>query len=79
MGYFAVKSLITAEILYHFPDYPKLLQTYIWQEYDLVPYYPALNNFLTFWERELDGKLHSVKVASLPIAPWCNNISYPSV
>lgn len=56
--------LTTAEILYHLPDYPRLLQSYVWQEYDLAPKFPQLNKFLAFWERELDGKLHSVKVAS---------------
>lgn len=54
--------LTTAEILYHFPDHPALLQTYVWQELDLAPKFPTLKKFLAFWERELDGKLHSVKV-----------------
>lgn len=54
--------LTTAEILYHFPDYPQLLQSFIWQELDLAPKFPVLNRFLGFWEKELDGKLHSVKV-----------------
>ena len=55
--------LTTAEILYHRPDYPALLQSYLWQEYDLAPRFPALNRFLHFWETKLDGKLHSVRVA----------------
>ena len=55
--------LTTAEILYHRPDYPTLLQSYLWQEYDLVPRFPALNRFLQFWETKLDGRLHSVRVA----------------
>ncbi|GAB4517147.1 MAG: usg protein [Parvularculaceae bacterium] len=55
--------LATAEILYHMPDHPKLLQSYIWQEYDLAPEYPVLRKFLDFWSRNLDGKLHSVTVA----------------
>ena len=59
--------LTTAEILYHMPDHPKLLQSYIWQEYDLRPSYPVLQKFLTFWEQNLDGKLHSVKVANVEI------------
>lgn len=59
--------LTTAEILYHFPDHPALLQSYTWQEIDLVPDFPQLKKFLTFWERELDGRLHSVKVASCEI------------
>lgn len=56
--------LTTAEILYHLPDHPGLLQTYVWQELDLAPRYPALRRFLGFWARELDGKLHSIKVAT---------------
>lgn len=56
--------LTTAEILYHMPDHPKLLQSYLWQEYDLAPEFPQLYKFLAFWQRELDGKLHSVTVAS---------------
>jgi uncharacterized protein Usg len=59
--------LATAEILYHLPDHPKLLQTFIWQDYDLAPQYPVLNRFLDFWTRELDGALHSVKVAGRKI------------
>jgi len=59
--------LTTAEILYHRPDHPVLLQSYIWQEYDLVPQFPVLNKFLRFWESELDGKLHSVWVAAIGI------------
>lgn len=56
--------LTTAEILYHMPDHPGLLQTYIWQELDLAPIFPTLRRFLRFWQRELDGKLHSVRVGS---------------
>lgn len=59
--------LTTAEILYHRPDHPKLLQSYVWQEYDLAPRFPVLNKFLRFWESELDGKLHSVWIAATGI------------
>ena len=55
--------LTTAEILYHRPDCPALLQSYLWQEYDIAPRFPALNKFLHFWETRLDGRLHSVRVA----------------
>ena len=56
--------LTTAEIFYHLPDHPTLLQTYLWQDYDIAPRYPVLYGFLDFWTREIDGKLHSVYVAS---------------
>ena len=56
-------GLTTAKIHYHMPDQPSLLQIYVWQEYDLAPRFPVLQNFLTFWKRELEGPLHSVTVA----------------
>ena len=39
-------SLTTAEILYHLPDHPSLLQSFIWQEYDVHPLFPRLQEFL---------------------------------
>lgn len=59
--------LTTAEILYRMPDHPAVLQTYIWQEYDLVPRFPVLTRFLRYWESNLEGRLHSVRVAATGI------------
>lgn len=56
--------LTTAEILYHMPDHPELLQTFLWQELDLAPRFPVLNKFLRFWETSIEGRLHSVRVAA---------------
>ena len=47
--------LTTAEILYHLPDAPHLLQSFVWQEYDIAPRFPELHKFLDFWTHELDG------------------------
>jgi uncharacterized protein Usg len=56
-------SLTTAEILYRMPDHPSLLQSYVWQDYDVHPRFPRLKRFLDFWSRNLDGKLYRVTVA----------------
>ena len=56
-------GLTTAEIHYRIPGHPKFLQLYVWQEYDLAPHFPALTSFLEYWQRELVGALHSVRVA----------------
>src|SRR5471030_940095 len=56
-------GLTTAQILYRMPDHRSLLQTYVWQNYDLFPKFPALKDFLSFWEQKLDGPLFSVTVA----------------
>lgn len=59
--------LTTAKIIYHLPDYQEILQEFIWQDYDLAPNFPHLQNFLNFWTREIDGQLHSVYVAKREI------------
>jgi len=56
-------GLTTANILYRLPDHRSLLQTYVWQGYDLAPLFPELRRFLDFWVSRLDGPLHSVTVA----------------
>jgi uncharacterized protein Usg len=55
--------LTTAEIIYRLPDHPALLQSYIWQELDLAPHFPVLRKFLDFWTRNIEGKLHTVRIA----------------
>lgn len=56
-------GLTTAHILYRLPDHPHLLQSYVWQDYDVAPRFPVLSDFLTFWREKLEGPLHSVQVA----------------
>lgn len=56
--------LTTAEILYRFPDFPGLLQSYLWQDMDVAPDFPRLTKFLDYWERNLDGRLYSVRIAN---------------
>lgn len=59
--------LATAEIVYHMPDHPGLLQTFIWQHLDIAPHYPELRRFLDFWCKNIEGKLHSVTVGRTTI------------
>jgi len=56
--------LTTALITYRLPDYPALLQEYLWQNFDKAPRFPVLEKFLGFWENNLDGKLYAVEVCS---------------
>jgi uncharacterized protein Usg len=56
-------GLTTAHILYRRPDHRWLLQSYVWQNYDLFPKFPELQRFLAFWQEKLEGPLHSVQVA----------------
>ncbi|MEM9206406.1 MAG: usg protein [Pseudomonadota bacterium] len=56
-------GLTTAKILYHYPDYPGVLQTFVWQDYDNAPRFPVLSKFIKFWHDEIEGPLHSVLVS----------------
>jgi uncharacterized protein Usg len=56
-------GLTTAEILYRRPDRKWLLQSYVWQNYDLFPKFPKLQEFLAFWQEKLEGPLFAVTVA----------------
>ncbi len=56
-------GLTTAEIVYRRPDRRWLLQSYVWQNYDLCPEFPELFKFLAFWQKSLDGQLFAVQVA----------------
>jgi uncharacterized protein Usg len=56
-------SLATAAILYRMPDHPAILQTFVWQDYDLAPHFPELRRFLDFWTHFIDAPLHTVTVA----------------
>lgn len=55
--------LTTAEILYFMPDFPDLLQTFLWQQTDQAPDFPRLWSFLDYWDNNIEGKIHTVTVA----------------
>jgi uncharacterized protein Usg len=59
--------LATAEIVYHMPDHPGLLQTFIWQHLDIAPHYPELHRFLDFWVKNIEARIHSVTVGRTKI------------
>ena len=69
-------GLTTAEIVYRRPDGPWLLQTYVWQDYDLFPNFPALQDSLAFRQQKLEARCsrspsRTPHFSSLPnYAPW---------
>jgi uncharacterized protein Usg len=56
-------GITTANILYRMPDHPAIIQSFIWQQYDLQPDFPELKKFLKFWTEKIEGALHQVIVA----------------
>jgi uncharacterized protein Usg len=54
-------GLTTAQLYYRMPDYQNVLNTFVWQEYDLAPDHPKLFEFIEFWQDSIEGPLHSVQ------------------
>lgn len=54
-------GLTTAELFYRMPDHQLVLNTFVWQEYDLAPDFPELFRFIEFWHDHIEGPLHSVR------------------
>jgi uncharacterized protein Usg len=54
-------GLTTAELIYRMPDYRNVLNSFVWQEYDLTPDYPRLFKFINFRREKIEGPLHTVR------------------
>ena len=54
-------GLTTAEMYYRMPDHQSVLNTFVWQDYDLAPDHPRLFRFIEYWRDKIEGPLHSVK------------------
>jgi len=54
-------GLTTAEMFYRMPDYPSVLNSFVWQDYDRAPDHDRLLTFIDFWKAEVEGALHSVR------------------
>jgi uncharacterized protein Usg len=62
-------GLATANILYHLPETPKLLQSFVWQFYDIAPDYPRLLKFLTSGKAEIDWAITPWKWRTSSLSP----------
>ncbi len=70
-------GLTTAELFYRLPDYRNVLNSFIWQEYDLAPDHPRLFKFVEFWQQKIEGPLHSVRFTHrrmLTSGEWQNQV-----
>jgi len=56
-------GVTTAHILYYYPDYPNVITTMTWQTNDTCPEFPVLNRFATWWDKTIQGRIHSILVA----------------
>jgi uncharacterized protein Usg len=55
--------VLTTEVLYYLPDYPSLVQTFMFQKLDVLPELPRLHSFLNFWKNEIDAIIKDENIA----------------
>lgn len=55
-------QLVTTEIVYKMPDHPTILQVFLKQFEDHAPVFPEVLKFLDFWNKNIDGKIFSVRL-----------------
>lgn len=58
-------AVITIDVFYYYPDFPLLIQEFIWSTDDTIPDLPRIRKFLNYWENNLDGVIHHVVLAGL--------------
>ena len=50
------------QVVYYIPDYLHLVNEFIWQTEDQQPDYPRINQFLDYWDRNIDGPIKEVYI-----------------
>ena len=58
------KSIVTVDVYYFMPDYTNILQEFVWQTEDIVPEYPRVHKFLSYWKNNIDAVISEVIVVN---------------
>lgn len=56
------QKLITIGVLYYYPDYPSLIQEFIWQVEDITPSLPKVYKFLNHWKNNIEAPIKDVLI-----------------
>lgn len=57
-------QLVLVNVTYYRPDFPSLLQDFIWQTDDIVPDIPRVHRFLLYWKKNIHATINRVIVCS---------------
>ena len=57
------KTLVTLDIFYYLPDYPSLIEEFIWQTHDVVPELPRVQKFLWYWHDNVDATINKIYIS----------------
>ena len=47
----------SVQVVYYIPDYLNIVNEFIWQTKDQKPDYPRIEQFLDYWDKNIDGPI----------------------
>lgn len=65
-------TIITCEVLYYRPDFPSLVQSFVWQTEDTIPELKRIHAFLMHWKEHINAKINHIRVAHGSDPEWRN-------
>lgn len=55
-----LEQLTLIQIYYYMPDYPSVINEFVWQTVDLYPCFPRMGRFLRFWSENIEAKINEI-------------------
>lgn len=55
-----VEQLTLIQIYYYMPDYPSVINEFMWQTIDLYPRFPRMKRFLDFWSQNIEARINQI-------------------
>ena len=63
MAYIIEKwTLASVQVIYYIPDFPHIVNEFVWQTDDQRPDFPRIDRFLNYWDRYIDGPIKEVYI-----------------
>ena len=57
------KQPVTIQIIYYMPDYPSILQEFVWNYEDRIPELIRTHQFLNHWKQNIDAIISEVMIS----------------
>ena len=55
-----LEQLTLIQVYYYMPDYPSVLNEFVWQTIDLYPCFPRMQRFLNYWSENIDARINEI-------------------
>ena len=55
-------TVASVQVVYYIPDYLSIVNEFVWQTEDQRPKYPRINEFLDYWDKNIDGPIKEVYI-----------------